>query len=151
MRGPVSIDAPQDCLPAILPESRAVSKPALACWRSGSVSHGPGARRLLSWLLLVPDGTLVCWRRYEPDLGCRHRHICRPGKDAAYRTMAQSDRRSHACRAGRVCPYSSNLNALGVFIKICIRMGTVVQSRERQLRVLAENAHGPRLRRAFRT
>jgi hypothetical protein len=36
-------------------------------------------------------------------------------KDPAGRTMTQSDGGSHACRAGRVCTYPSNLKALDAF------------------------------------
>jgi predicted metal-binding membrane protein len=55
----------QACLPASVPIAGRVSCRTLACRRRWRVPNGVGARRLLPWMLLVPDDAAVLWQRYE--------------------------------------------------------------------------------------
>src|SRR4029077_12565830 len=71
----------QGRLPAALPLALELSCPEVAARPTRSLPHGPGARHLLSGMLLVPDGPLVLWRYHEPVLDRRSRRFCPVGED----------------------------------------------------------------------
>ena len=78
--GSLPVDAAQIRLSRTLQVAGAFSVTALAAGLLGGVRDGDRARRLLSRLLLVPDGAAVRRRHHEPRLDRRPRHF-RPRRE----------------------------------------------------------------------